>query len=103
MREVRSASAALALAIGLAGEGTRACTNFLISGGASAEAAETYTVVGNLNEHQVAQAILAVFEARGLQVEAALREKILAVDDPKKLESWLVKAATATAAAGAVD
>jgi len=52
---------------------------------------------------QVAQAILSVFEARGLKVDAALREKILAADDPKKLESWLVKAATATAAAGAVD
>jgi dipeptidase len=52
---------------------------------------------------QTAEAILAVFQARGLEVDAATREKILATEDPKKLEAWLVKAATAKSAAGAME
>jgi len=48
-------------------------------------------------------AILAVFEARGLEVDAATREKLLATEDPQKLATWLVRAATAPSAAGAVE
>jgi dipeptidase len=52
---------------------------------------------------QTAEAIFAVFRARGLAVDAATRDKIVATDDPKKLEAWLVKAATAKSAAGAME
>ena len=52
---------------------------------------------------QTAEAILAVFQARGLEVDSATRDKILATDDPGKLEAWLVKAATAKTAAGAME
>ncbi len=52
---------------------------------------------------KTAEALLAVFHARGLEVDAATREKILSADDPKKLEAWLVKAATANTAARAVE
>ena len=52
---------------------------------------------------QLGQAVLAVFQARGLEVGAATREKILAADDPGKLESWLVNAATAPTPEVAID
>ena len=39
----------------------------------------------------------------GLEVGAATREKVLATDDPGKLESWLVNAATAPTPEVAID
>ena len=52
---------------------------------------------------KTAEALLAVFRARGLEVDAATRQKILSTEDPRKLEGWLVKAATAKTAAGAME
>lgn len=43
---------------------------------------------------ELAQAILAVYQARGVDVEGPVRDEILAIDDPKKLEPLLIKAAT---------
>ncbi len=51
----------------------------------------------------VAQAVLAVLRARSLEVDEATRGKILAADDRRQLESWLVKAATAPSAAAVVE
>ncbi|MBM3984644.1 MAG: dipeptidase [Planctomycetes bacterium] len=52
---------------------------------------------------RTAEALLAVLRARGLEVDAAMHERILATEDPGTLEAWLVKAATAESAAGAME
>lgn len=44
------------------------------------------------------QAVLTVLDARGIQVPAAVRERILACTDMAQLDVWLRRAATATAA-----
>ena len=50
----------------------------------------------------IAAAILSVFTARGVSVDPKLKETLAKTDDLKKLEGWLVKAATAKTAADAV-
>ncbi len=52
---------------------------------------------------KTAQAGLAVLESRGLAVDAATREKILAAEDPAEAEQWLIRAATAPAAAAVLE
>lgn len=46
-----------------------------------------------------AESLLKLLDARGLKVDAKQREQVLATEDAKKLEGWLVKAATAATAA----
>lgn len=46
-----------------------------------------------------ADSLLKLLDARGLKVDAKQREQVLATEDAKKLEGWLVKAATAASAA----
>lgn len=48
---------------------------------------------------QTAQGLLSLLTARGLAVDAKTKEKVLAADDLKKIEAWLVKGATAKTAA----
>lgn len=43
-----------------------------------------------------AQALLAVLAARGLEVDATTRERIIACTEPEKLEQWIMCAATAS-------
>jgi dipeptidase len=50
-----------------------------------------------------AESVLKLLEARGLKVDGKQREQVLATDDVKKLEGWLVKAATAKSAAEAIE
>lgn len=50
-----------------------------------------------------AESVLKLFEARGLKLDAKQRDAVLTTDDVKKLEGWLVKAATAKAAAEVLD
>jgi hypothetical protein len=45
-----------------------------------------------------AKALLAVLAARGLEVDAATRERILTCTDAEKLERWIVRAVTASSA-----
>jgi dipeptidase len=43
---------------------------------------------------KTAEAIFAVYRSRGVEIDDAKRAEILSIEDPKKLEAWLVKAAT---------
>jgi dipeptidase len=52
---------------------------------------------------KTAQAVLAVLDSRGLAVDAATREKILAAEDPAEAEQWLIRAATAPTAAAVLE
>jgi hypothetical protein len=52
---------------------------------------------------KTAEAVLAVLESRGLPVDAATREKILAAEDPGEAEQWLIRAATAPTAAAVLE
>ena len=49
------------------------------------------------------EAILSVLTARGVAVDAKTRETLAKTDDVRKLEGWLVKAATAKVASDAVE
>lgn len=51
----------------------------------------------------IGDAVLSVLTSRGVAVDDATREKIASTDDLKKLQAWLVKAATAKTAAEAVE
>lgn len=51
---------------------------------------------------EVAQSVLVVLEARGLDLSQAQRERILGNDDADQLRGWLVDAATATSAEAVV-
>ena len=44
---------------------------------------------------QVAESLVKLIEARGLPIDDATRDKILATDDRDQLEKWLIRAATA--------
>jgi hypothetical protein len=50
-----------------------------------------------------AKAMLTVLRARGIAVPDAVRERILAQKDPKQVERWLEKAATAASIADVLD
>lgn len=50
-----------------------------------------------------AESVLKLLDARGLKLDAKQREAVLAADDVKKLEGWLVKAATAKSASEVLD
>jgi hypothetical protein len=52
---------------------------------------------------KTAQSVLALLGARGLAVDEATRAKILATDDAKTLEGWLVRAATAASASEVIE
>jgi SHS2 domain-containing protein len=52
---------------------------------------------------EAARALLTVFRVRGLTVQEAVRERILAEKDPGRLERWLEKAIVATSVAEAID
>lgn len=52
---------------------------------------------------EAARALLTVFRVRGLHVQEAVRERILAEKDPGRLERWLEKAIVATSVAEAID
>jgi hypothetical protein len=52
---------------------------------------------------QAARDVLMVLQARGIAVSDAARERILAQQDPERLERWLKKAAHATSLAGVLD
>jgi len=50
-----------------------------------------------------ARALLTVLKARGLEVPDDVRERIVACTDVDQIDAWVGKAATATAAADAID
>jgi len=50
----------------------------------------------------LAEGILKLLAARGLEAGDELRAEILACDDPQRLERWLVRAATVAAAGDVV-
>ena len=45
--------------------------------------------------NQIAESLLALLDARGIDVSPAEKGKILESEKPKQLEKWLVRAATA--------
>jgi hypothetical protein len=51
---------------------------------------------------EVAESVLVVLEARGLDLSQAQRERVLGNDDAAQLRRWLVDAATATSAEAVV-
>lgn len=53
----------------------------------------------NLVSRVQSDSIFAVFEARGIAVDAATRERILACRDPEQLRVWLTAAVTVADAA----
>jgi predicted transposase YdaD len=52
---------------------------------------------------EAARALLTVLRARGLAVPEAFRERILAEQDPERLERWLEKAVVAASVAAVLD
>jgi hypothetical protein len=52
---------------------------------------------------EAARALLTVLRARGLAVTDAVRERILAQQDPERLERWLERAAVAASVAAVLD
>jgi hypothetical protein len=44
---------------------------------------------------QLLESVLALLQARGLEIDAATREMVLSCDDTTQAEAWLVRAATA--------
>ncbi|HEX6899776.1 MAG TPA: hypothetical protein VF789_08685 [Thermoanaerobaculia bacterium] len=52
---------------------------------------------------EVARALLTVLRARGIAVPDAVREHILAQQEPERLEHWLEKAVVATSVAEVID
>ena len=52
---------------------------------------------------EAARAVLTVLRARGIEVQEAARERILAEKDPSLLERWLEKAAVAPSVAEVID
>ncbi|MES1240321.1 MAG: hypothetical protein ABUT39_01755 [Acidobacteriota bacterium] len=52
---------------------------------------------------EAARNLLTVLRARGIAVPEALRERILAQQDPERLERWLEKAAVASSVAAVLD
>jgi hypothetical protein len=52
---------------------------------------------------QIAESVVTLLEARGIEVDDETRGKILAADDAGQAEEWLVKAATAESAAEVPD
>jgi hypothetical protein len=52
---------------------------------------------------EAARALLTVLRLRGLEVTAAARERILAQNDPERLERWLEKAVVASSVAAILD
>jgi hypothetical protein len=63
--------------------------------------ARKYVAQGRVEE--AARALLTVLRVRGIAVPDAVRERILAQQDPERLERWLEKAAVATSAAAITD
>jgi hypothetical protein len=63
-----------------------------------------FTVVDReLREQATARAVLTVLRVRGIAVPEAARERILAQNDPARLEGWLEKAALAASVAEVLD
>lgn len=52
---------------------------------------------------EAARALLTVLRLRGLEVPAAVRDRILAQNDPEQLERWLEKAVVASSVAAVLD
>jgi post-segregation antitoxin (ccd killing protein) len=52
---------------------------------------------------EAARSVLTVLRVRGLRVPDAVRERILAEQDPERLERWLEKAAVATSTTALLD
>jgi hypothetical protein len=52
---------------------------------------------------EAARNLLAVFRARGFAVPDAVRERILAQQDPERLERWLERAVVASSLDSALD
>jgi hypothetical protein len=44
---------------------------------------------------KLAESVLTLLEARGVEIDAESREKIMTSENPKELKAWLVRAATA--------
>jgi hypothetical protein len=63
--------------------------------------AKKYVAQGRAQE--AARNLLAVFRARGLAVPDAIRERILAQQDPERLERWLERAVVASSVASVLD
>jgi hypothetical protein len=63
--------------------------------------AKKYVAQGRAEE--AARAVLTVLRARGLAVPEATRERILAQQDPERLERWLEKAVVAPSVAAVLD
>ena len=63
--------------------------------------ARKYVAQGRTEE--AARAVLTVLRVRGLAVPDAVRERIIAEEDPERLERWLEKAAIASSVAEVID
>jgi hypothetical protein len=62
------------------------------------EFARTYYAQGRAEGEAAGEvkALLAVLAARGLEIDPATRDRIVACTDPEKLERWIVRAVTAS-------
>ena len=65
------------------------------------EFAKKYFAQGQASAN--ARAVLTVLRVRGIAVPDAARERILAQNDPARVESWLEKAAIAASVAEVLD
>ena len=63
--------------------------------------AKKYVAQGRTQE--AARNLLTVFRARGISVPDDIRERILAQQDPERLERWLEKAVVASSVASVLD
>ena len=63
--------------------------------------AKKYVAQGRAEE--AARAVLTALRVRGIAVSDAARERVLAQQDPERLERWLEKAIVATSAAEVID
>jgi hypothetical protein len=63
--------------------------------------AKKYVAQGRTQE--AARNLLTVFRARGIAVPDDVRERILAQQDPERLERWLEKAVVAPSVASVLD
>ena len=63
--------------------------------------AKKYVAQGRAEE--AAHAVLTVLRTRGFTVPDAARERILAQNDPERLERWLEKAVVAPSVAAVLD
>ncbi len=67
---------------------------------AEEEAAAAHEQADEMRRTNIANAVITLLEGRGMKVDSATEEKIRGCKDTKKLEKWLIDAATADSAEG---